>query len=112
MCNLSNLEIGMQSQDSENVQCNLEILRLSRTYTIVFRKYAPLTRKPPPPTDNEVMLYSIMWHWKGGCNRERNCHITCISSPVFCTKAKVSKGGGGAYVFGGHYGIWLLHSIS
>ena len=64
MCNLRNLEIGMQSQDSENVQCNLEILRLSRTYiyTIVFCKYTPLTHKPPPPTDNEVMLYSIMWH--------------------------------------------------
>jgi len=46
---------------------------------------------PPPSSDNEVMLY-----WKGGHNRERNCHIPCISSPpVFCTKAKVAKGGGG-----------------
>ena len=36
MHNLSNLEIGMQSQDSENVQHNLEIAQIPRlhgTYT-------------------------------------------------------------------------------
>ena len=43
------------------------------------------------PTDIEVMLYSIMWHRKGGRNRERKCHIP---RTVFCTKAKIAKGGG------------------
>ena len=58
----------------------------------------------PTPTDNEVMLYSIMWYQKGGRNRERKCRITAykLSPPVFCTKAKIAKGGG---VFAGHYGI-------
>ena len=55
----------------------------------------PLPRTcPSPPTDNEAMLYR-----KGGCNRERNCRIPCISPSAFCTKA---KGGGGVFV--GRYG--------
>ena len=43
-------------------------------------------------TDNEVMLYR---YWKGGHNCERNRRIPRISPPVFCTEAKVAKGGGG-----------------
>ena len=58
---------------------------------------------PPPPTDNEVMLYR-----KGGRNRQKKLShpaykpplcFPCVF-PVFCTKAKVAKGG----VFAGHYG--------
>ena len=60
---------------------------------------SPTCAWPPPPTDNEVMLYR-----KGGHNCERNCCIPPISPPAFCTKAKVAKGGGGD--FAGHYGIY------
>ena len=44
MRNLCNLDIGTQSQDSENVQRNLEIVQIRRlrgTYTVVSHKYAP-----------------------------------------------------------------------
>ena len=55
--------------------------------------------RPPPPTDNEVMLYPIMLHWKGGHNRERKCRILCISPPPasLCSvlMLRLQKGGGG-----------------
>ena len=40
-------------------------------------------------TDNEVMLYR-----KGGHNRERNCHIPCISPPLdFVLRLRSQEGG-------------------
>ena len=70
---------------------------------------SPPHSQPPPPTDNEAMLYSIMWHRKGECNRERKSHILHTSlPPAFCTKTKVANvggGGGGGGVFAGHCGI-------
>ena len=49
MRNLCNLDIGTQSQDSENVQRNLEIVQIRRlrgTYTVVSHKYAPPPLQP------------------------------------------------------------------
>ena len=52
---------------------------------------------PPPPTDNEVMLYR-----KRGSVIAREIIASRVQAPlVFCTEAKVAKGGG---VFAGHYG--------
>ena len=61
---------------------------------------SPSHAQPPPPTDNEAMLYSIMSHQKGGHNCEKKCHIPRTSPPpAFCNKAKVAiGGGGGAYL--------------
>ena len=43
---------------------------------------------PSTTNDNEVMLYR-----KEGRDRKTNCHILHITPPVFCTKAKIAKGG-------------------
>ena len=56
---------------------------------------------PPPPTNNEVMLYRYQ---KREHNCERNRRIPPLSPPVFCTEAKFAKVWGGAGVFAGHYG--------
>ena len=55
---------------------------------------------PSPPSDNEVMLSDT------GTGRGAVIAIEIVAScvqalPVFCTEAKVAKGGG---VFAGHYG--------
>ena len=76
---------------------------------------SPPHAQPPPPTDNEAMLYSIMWHRKGGHNCEKKCHIPRTSPPpAFCTKAEVANGGGGGGggggIFEGHYGSVVIAS--
>ena len=45
---------------------------------------------PPPPTDNEVMLY-----WNRGRNRKRNCGIRYISPPPlrFVLTLRLQRGG-------------------
>ena len=42
---------------------------------------SPPCTQPLSPTENEVMLYSIMWHWKGGRNCERKCCIPLFYKP-------------------------------
>ena len=55
---------------------------------------SPPHAQSPTPTDNDAMLYSNMWHQKGGQNHERKFHIPHTSPPsAFCTKAKVANGG-------------------
>ena len=52
------------------------------------RRRLALGLHPPLTNNNEVMFY-----WKEGRNRERNCCIPRISPPAFFTEAKVTKGG-------------------
>ena len=65
---------------------------------------SPPHAQPPPPTDNEVMLYSIMWHRKGGHKCERKCHILCLYKPTMCfvLRLRLQKRGRGG-VFAGDY---------
>ena len=78
------------------------------------RKWVWLARLTP--TNDEIILYSIMSHRKGGRNLEKKCCILRISPTSIpptlrfvLRPLRLQKGGGG--VFAGHYGNlfgWLL----
>ena len=84
--------------------CFLALQRWSSSAYRYRREHLSASRWAPPLTDNEVMLYSIKWHWKGGCNHERKCCIPRIKPPPplhFVLRLRLQKGRG---VFARHYG--------
>ena len=53
-----------------------------------------ILRSAPTTTNDEVMLYSIMLHRKGGRNRKKKCHIPCITPPLcFVLRLRLQREG-------------------
>ena len=79
----------------------------ARQPTISIGGISPARARPSSPASNEIMLYSIMWHRKGGHNHKRKCRISRLYKPplhfvVSLTKCCKRRG-----IFAGHYSITI-----